>query len=112
MFPGGGFEVEHYYARWKHLSKSIDRYHFLLDSYSKLMDAVSEPGTHSDKWLSKLTLSSWLTHVKEILNAGCLVAQCVDKVLPGSNPAIFVFHSNFYPLVRKSTKGKIVVEGS
>merc|ERR1719188_131903 len=33
----------------------------------------------SDKWMTRLAISSWLTHVKEILNCGCLAAQCVDK---------------------------------
>ena len=33
-----------------------------------------------DKWMSKLTSSGWLTHVKDILTCGCLVAQCVERV--------------------------------
>ena len=77
---GGGYELEANYPKWKRINKSIDRYHFLLDSYAKLMEACSDVATSSDKWMSRLTISSWLTHVKEILNCGCLIAQCLDKV--------------------------------
>ncbi len=56
------------------------RYYFLLDSYSKLMEACMDVGASSDKWLSRLTISSWLTHIKEILNCGCLIAQVLEKV--------------------------------
>ena len=50
------------------------------DSYSKLMEACSDVSASYDKWMSRLTISSWLTHVKDILNCGCLVAQCVEQV--------------------------------
>lgn len=43
------------------------------------MEACSDVTSSSDKWLSRLTVSSWLTHVKEIMNCGCLAAQCLDK---------------------------------
>ena len=66
---------------WKKINKAIDRYHFLLDSYSKLMEACSDTSASYEKWLTKLTISSWLTHVKEVLNCGCLVAQCVAQVI-------------------------------
>ena len=51
-----------------------------LDSYSKLMEACADTTASHEKWLTKLTISSWLTHVKEVLNCGCLVAQCVAQV--------------------------------
>jgi myotubularin-related protein 9 len=35
---GGGYEIEQHYPKWKRITKCIDRYHFLLDSYSKLME--------------------------------------------------------------------------
>uniref|UniRef100_A0A0K2USV3 Myotubularin related protein 9 [Monodelphis domestica] n=2 Tax=Lepeophtheirus salmonis TaxID=72036 RepID=A0A0K2USV3_LEPSM len=76
---GGGYEIETYYTNWKRINKSIDRFHYLLDSYSKLMDAITEKSASAEKWLNKLTVSSWLTHVKEILNCACLIAQCLEK---------------------------------
>ena len=76
---GGGQESEAYYPAWKKINKAIDRYHFLLDSYSKLMEACSDTSVSHEKWLNRLTVSSWLTHVKEVLTCGCLVAQCLEK---------------------------------
>ena len=55
-----------YRFRWKRLHKSIDRYHYFLDSYSKLMEACSDLAAPADRWLSRLTVSSWLTHIKEV----------------------------------------------
>ena len=44
------------------------------------MEACCDVSASYDKWMSRLTISSWLTHVKDILNCGCLVAQCVEQV--------------------------------
>ena len=77
---GGGQELEVNYPGWKKINRGIDRYHFFLDSYSKLMEAVTDTGCSHDKWMSRLTVSSWLTHVKDILTCGCLVAQCLERV--------------------------------
>lgn len=33
----------------------------------------------SDKWMSRLESSNWLTHVQNTLNAACLVAQCIHQ---------------------------------
>lgn len=41
--------------------------------------ACNDVGCSSDKWLSRLESSSWLTHVQTSLNAACLVAQCLDQ---------------------------------
>ena len=78
---GGGLEPDAFYPVWQKIHKSIDRFHFLLDSYSKLMEACCDTSASNEKWLNRLALSSWLTHVKEVLNCGCLVAQCVEKVI-------------------------------
>jgi len=39
------------------------------------MEACCDVSCSVDKWLSRVTVSSWLTHVKEVLNCACLVAQ-------------------------------------
>lgn len=39
--------------------------------------ACSDPTSTSDKWLSRS--GHWLSHIQNILNAACLVAQCLDK---------------------------------
>ena len=33
-----------------------------------------------DKWVNKLNSSGWLSHVKDILTCGCLIAQCIERV--------------------------------
>ena len=50
---GGGQESEAYYPAWKKINKAIDRYHFLLDSYSKLMEACSDTSVSHEKWLNR-----------------------------------------------------------
>ena len=77
---GGGQESDAYYPGWVKINKAIDRYHFLLDSYSKLMAACADTQVSHERWLNRLTVSSWLTHIKEVLNCGCLVAQCLAQV--------------------------------
>lgn len=59
-----------------HLSK------FLGDFLSHIFlfcVACNDVGCSSDKWLSRLESSNWLTHVQTSLNAACLVAQCLDQ---------------------------------
>jgi myotubularin-related protein 9 len=50
-------------------------FHFVLFAVA----ASSDGGASMDKWLSKLESSQWLTHVKDVLTAACVVAQCMDK---------------------------------
>lgn len=45
-----------------------------------------------DRWLSKLEASNWLGHVKEILTAACLAAQCIDRCQrPAGADAILIW---------------------
>ncbi len=101
----------------------VFRYYYLLDSYSKLMEACMDVGASCDKWLSrvkhkylnqhlisqlcfeiikkyifyKVTISSWLTHIKEILNCGCLIAQVLDKVKRLEKPCCpFTIKNQFF----------------
>lgn len=41
--------------------------------------ACNDTSCSSDKWLSRLDGSGWLTLVLNSLNAACIVAQCLDK---------------------------------
>ena len=41
------------------------------------MEACSDLAAGADRWISRLSVSSWLTHVKDLLNCGCLMAQIV-----------------------------------
>lgn len=44
-----------------------------------MFTACSDTTSSSDKWLSRLESSNWLTHVLNVLNGACLVAQCLDQ---------------------------------
>lgn len=44
-----------------------------------MVSACNDVGCSSDKWISRLENSNWLTHVQTSLNAACLVAQCLDQ---------------------------------
>uniref|UniRef100_T1JCY3 Myotubularin phosphatase domain-containing protein n=1 Tax=Strigamia maritima TaxID=126957 RepID=T1JCY3_STRMM len=79
LLVGGGFEPEVHYPQWRRMHKPIDRHHVLLDSLGKLMEACNDTSCSVDKWLSRLESCNWLSHVKEILNCACLVAQCIDQ---------------------------------
>nr|CAH65268.1 hypothetical protein RCJMB04_14c5 [Gallus gallus] len=76
---GGGFGVEVYYPQWRRIHKSVERFNILQESLIKLVEACNDQSHNMDRWLSKLEASNWLTHVKEILTAGCLAAQCIDR---------------------------------
>ncbi|GAB6019226.1 Carrier protein, mitochondrial [Chamberlinius hualienensis] len=76
---GGGFEPEVHYPNWRRVHKAIDRYHVLMDSLCKLIEACNDVGSTVDRWLSRLETSNWISHVKDVLDCACLVAQCVDK---------------------------------
>ena len=51
-----------------HTYSKYEPYFYRRDSYTY------------EKWVNKLNSSGWLSHVKDILTCGCLVAQCVERV--------------------------------
>lgn len=80
---GGGTEPDGYYPQWRRIHKALDKISncsgALLESFSKLMDACNDVNCSSDKWMSRLESSNWLTYIQSSLNASCLVAQCLDQ---------------------------------
>lgn len=76
---GGGFEQEAHYPQWRRIHKCIERFNILQESLIKLVEASNDQSHNMDRWLSKLEASNWLTHIKEILTAACLAAQCIDR---------------------------------
>ncbi|NXA22716.1 MTMR9 protein, partial [Ibidorhyncha struthersii] len=76
---GGGFEQEAHYPQWRRIHKCIERFNILQESLIKLVEACNDQLHNMDRWLSKLEASNWLTHIKEILTAACLAAQCIDR---------------------------------
>ena len=63
--------------RWKKVAVKLPGLQELRDSLMGLTVACND--VNSDKWLSRLANTRWLSHVKEALNAACLAAQCLEK---------------------------------
>ncbi|NWX18838.1 MTMR9 protein, partial [Aegotheles bennettii] len=76
---GGGFEQEVHYPQWRRIHKFIERFNILQESLIKLVEACNDQSHNMDRCLSKLEASNWLTHIKKILTAACLAAQCIDR---------------------------------
>lgn len=76
---GGGFEIEAHYPQWRRVNSALERHNVLLDSLSKIVEACNDTTCTIERWLNKLNGSEWLSHVKDTLNAACLVAQCLNK---------------------------------
>ncbi|XP_060516883.1 myotubularin-related protein 9 [Cylas formicarius] len=80
---GGGTEPDGHYTQWKKIFKNLDKLvkcdGSVLEHFGKLIEACNDTGITTDKWLSRVESSHWLTHVQNILSTACLVAQCLDK---------------------------------
>ncbi|XP_022213683.1 myotubularin-related protein 9 [Drosophila obscura] len=75
-------ETDLHYSQWKKVNRSIGNVSSpasILDSFAKLIDACNDTGCSTDKWLSRLEGSGWLSLVLNSLNASCVVAQCLDQ---------------------------------
>jgi len=70
-------DMEAGYPRWKKVVVRLPGLQELRDSLTGLTVACND--VNSDKWLSRLANTRWLSHVKEALNAACLAAQCLEK---------------------------------
>ncbi|EAT48918.1 AAEL000053-PA [Aedes aegypti] len=73
-------EIEPHYPQWRVLSRpigSLSSISSLLDSFVKLMEACNDVASSSDRWLSRLESSSWLSFVLNAMNVSCVVAQCL-----------------------------------
>lgn len=80
---GGGTEPDGHYTQWKKVFRNLDKISkcdgSVLDHFAKLIDACNDSNISSDKWMSRLESSNWLTYIQTTLNASCLVAQCLDQ---------------------------------
>ncbi|EDW80020.1 uncharacterized protein Dwil_GK12345 [Drosophila willistoni] len=75
-------ETDLHYSQWKKVNRSIGNVSSpasILDSYAKLIEACNDIGCSTDKWLSRLENSGWMSLVLNSLNASCVVAQCLDQ---------------------------------
>ncbi|KAH8301170.1 hypothetical protein KR018_005003 [Drosophila ironensis] len=75
-------ETDLHYSQWKKVNRSIGNVSSpasILDSFARLIEACNDLGCSTDKWLSRLEGSGWLSLVLNSLNASCVVAQCLDQ---------------------------------
>ncbi|XP_017122306.1 myotubularin-related protein 9 [Drosophila elegans] len=75
-------ETDLHYSQWKKVNRSIGNVSSpasILDSFARLIEACNDLGCSTDKWLSRLEASGWLSLVLNSLNASCVVAQCLDQ---------------------------------
>lgn len=75
-------ENEQHYSQWKKVVRPIGNFNHpsgILDCFSKLVEACNDTGSSSEKWLSRLEASGWLTLVLNSLNTACIVAQCLSQ---------------------------------
>ncbi|XP_055541476.1 myotubularin-related protein 9 isoform X2 [Wyeomyia smithii] len=73
-------EIEPHYPQWRVFSRPIgalSSVSALLDSFVKLMEACNDVTASTDRWLTRLENSSWLSFVLNAINVSCVVAQCL-----------------------------------
>lgn len=74
-------EIEPHYPQWRILSRPIgslgSSISTLLDSFMKLVEACNDVTSSTDRWLSRLENSGWLSYVLNAMNVSCVVAQCL-----------------------------------
>lgn len=78
----GKSETDLHYNQWRKISRPIGNLSYvsgILDCFAKLVEACNDTGCSTDKWLSRLDSSNWLTLVLNSLNSACVVAQCLDQ---------------------------------
>uniref|UniRef100_A0A8C5TSZ7 Myotubularin-related protein 9 n=1 Tax=Malurus cyaneus samueli TaxID=2593467 RepID=A0A8C5TSZ7_9PASS len=95
---GGGFEQEVHYPQWRRIHKYIERFNILQESFIKLVEACNDQSHNMDRWLSKLEASNWLTHIKELLTAACLAAQCIDSCMDRKSSEVLFCHMSSHPV--------------
>lgn len=75
-------ENEQHYHLWKKFIRPIGSFGHpssYLDCFSKLIEACNDTSSTTEKWLSRLESSGWLTLVLNSLNTACIVAQCLAQ---------------------------------
>lgn len=75
-------ENEQHYSQWKKVIRPIGNFNHpsgILDCFAKMIDACNDTSSSTEKWLSRLEASGWLTLVLNSLNTSCIVAQCLAQ---------------------------------
>lgn len=75
-------ENEQHYSQWKKVVRPIGNFNHpsgILDCFAKIVEACNDTNASTEKWLSRLEASGWLTLVLNSLNTSCIVAQCLAQ---------------------------------
>jgi myotubularin-related protein 9 len=75
-------ETDQHYSQWRKITRSIGNISSvssILDSFSKMIEACNDVNSSTEKWLSRLENSGWLSLVLNSLNAACVIAQCLEQ---------------------------------
>lgn len=75
-------ENEQHYSQWKKVVRPIGNFNHpsgILDAFAKIVEACNDTSCSTEKWLSRLESSGWLTLVLNSLNTACIVAQCLAQ---------------------------------
>jgi len=70
-------EYDSVYTQWKRVNMKLPSVADLRESLASLAVACNDPT--SEKWISRLSSARWLSYVKDVLNAACLVSQLVER---------------------------------
>ena len=70
-------ELDCGYPAWKRVLTKVPSLTDLKESLAGVSSACNDP--YSDKWLSRLANTKWLSYVKEVLNTACVAAQCLEQ---------------------------------
>lgn len=75
-------ENEQHYSQWKKVVRPIGSFNHasgILDCFAKMVEACNDTNSSTEKWLSRLEASSWLSLVLNSLNTACIVSQCLAQ---------------------------------
>jgi myotubularin-related protein 9 len=75
-------ENDQHYNQWKKFICPIGNFTHpsgFLECFSKLIEACNDTSSSTEKWLSRLESSGWLSLVLNSLHTACIVAQCMAQ---------------------------------
>ncbi|CAM4750036.1 unnamed protein product [Rotaria magnacalcarata] len=75
---GKGYENEDYYSNIQFKFCSIENIHIMRGSLQKLLETCEMKNPTMNQYLNALDNSSWLQHIKSILDAAILIARAIE----------------------------------
>ncbi|CAF1474994.1 unnamed protein product [Adineta steineri] len=75
---GKGYENEDYYSNIQFKFCPIENIHVMRGSLQKVLDACEMKNPSMNQYLNALDSSSWLQHIKAVLDAAIFIARAID----------------------------------